>query len=228
MTPPPPLVRRLDALQARVMATAAAGRLTLTCRLLLAMAFLPSGLVKLLGERFTLLSVETPVGFFFEALYRSGSYWRFLGAAQVAAALLLLFPGTLFWGALLFLPLIVNIAWITIAMDFRGTPVITVAMLLANLWLLAWEWPRWRGLLWTPGGARPSALPGWSRLEAAGWWLGAAGGIGVVLHTRALLPRWTLWWWLGVGAAGGATVVLAWGRRWRAAARGAAVMSAGR
>ena len=35
-------------------------------RILLFLAFLPSGLKKLLGERFTLLGIETPVGFFFE------------------------------------------------------------------------------------------------------------------------------------------------------------------
>ena len=37
-------------------------------RILLFLGFLPSGLKKVLGERFTLLSVDTPVGFFFEAL----------------------------------------------------------------------------------------------------------------------------------------------------------------
>jgi len=44
---------------------------TWATRILLFLAFLPSGLKKLLGERFTLLGIESPVGFFFEALYRA-------------------------------------------------------------------------------------------------------------------------------------------------------------
>ena len=42
-------------------------------RILLALAFIPSGLKKLLGEPFTILGIDTPVGFFFEALYQSRS-----------------------------------------------------------------------------------------------------------------------------------------------------------
>ena len=41
-------------------------------RILLALAFIPSGLKKVLGERFTILDIETSVGFFFEALYQIG------------------------------------------------------------------------------------------------------------------------------------------------------------
>ena len=52
-------------------------------RILLFLAFLPSGLKKVLGERFTILSIETPVGFFFEGLYRTGFYWNFLGFMQL-------------------------------------------------------------------------------------------------------------------------------------------------
>jgi hypothetical protein len=55
-------LRRLDALQARVMGQPLAGRLTLLSRLLLAMAFLPKGLVKLMGQRFTVLGPDSPVG----------------------------------------------------------------------------------------------------------------------------------------------------------------------
>ena len=63
-------------------------------RILLAMAFLPTGLVKATGQRFTLLPVDTPVGFFFEAMYRTGPFWRFIGVVQVASAVMLLIPGT--------------------------------------------------------------------------------------------------------------------------------------
>ena len=44
-------------------------------RILLCLAFLPSGLKKVLGLRFTNMGIENTVGFFFEALYRTGFYW---------------------------------------------------------------------------------------------------------------------------------------------------------
>ena len=78
-------------------------------RILLAIGFMPSGLKKLLGERFTNLGIDNTVGFFFEALYRTGFYWNFLGFMQLLTALLLLIPRTSFLGALLYLPIIINI-----------------------------------------------------------------------------------------------------------------------
>ena len=54
-------------------------RFTLGIRALLAMGFIPTGLVKLLGYRFTILSTDNEVGAFFEMLYQTGLYWQFLG-----------------------------------------------------------------------------------------------------------------------------------------------------
>lgn len=108
-------------------------------RILLALAFVPSGLVKLQGERFTKLGIDNPVGFFFEAFYRTGFYWNFLGAAQLAAAVLILIPRTRVLGALVYFPIILNIFLITYAMHFRGTWVITLLMLLGSVWLLLWD-----------------------------------------------------------------------------------------
>ncbi len=122
-------------------------------RIALAIGFLPSGLTKLLGNRFTLLGVETPVGFFFEALYRSGFYWNFIGLAQLTAALLLVIPRTSLLGALLYFPIITNIVVITLSMGFRGTWVITLSMWLANLFLLCWHWDRLQWVFFE----RPSA-----------------------------------------------------------------------
>ena len=111
-------------------------------RILLAFAFVPSGLKKLLGERFTILGVDTPVGFFFEALYQAGWYWNFLGFMQLLVAILLLIPRTTFFAALLYLPIIINILVIVVAMHFRGTPIIAGLMLLANLYLLFWDYKK--------------------------------------------------------------------------------------
>lgn len=116
-------------------------------RILLFMSFLPSGLKKLLGERFTLLGVETPVGFFFEALYRTGLYWNFIGFMQLLAGILLLIPSTSFLGALIYLPIIINILIIVVAMQFRGTPYIVALMLLANLYLLLWDYKKLKAVV---------------------------------------------------------------------------------
>ena len=109
-------------------------------RILLAIAFMPSGLTKLRGERFTLLGIDDPVGFFFEALYQSGWYWNFLGFMQLLVALLLLIPRTAFMGAILYLPIVINIFIIVISMNFKGTPIIVGLMLLANIYLLFWDY----------------------------------------------------------------------------------------
>ncbi len=109
-------------------------------RILLALAFIPSGLKKVLGERFTILDIETPVGFFFEALYRTGWYYNFLGFMQLLVAVLILIPRTTTLGVLLYLPIIINIFIIVVAMHFTGTPYIVGLMLIANLYLLFWDY----------------------------------------------------------------------------------------
>ncbi len=111
-------------------------------RILLAIGFMPSGLTKLLGNRFTIIPVENPIGFFFEAMYQTGFYWNFLGFMQLLAALLLLIPRTTLLGALLYFPIIINIFIIVTAMHFTGTPFIAGLMLIANLYLLFWDYDK--------------------------------------------------------------------------------------
>jgi len=120
---------------------------TVFTRIVLALGFTPSGITKVLGNRFTILGIDNPVGFFFEAMYRTGFYWRFLGLCQLAAALLLLIPRTATIGALVYFPLILNIFVITVSLGFRGTPVITGLMLLANIYLLCWDYDKLKPLI---------------------------------------------------------------------------------
>ena len=119
---------------------------TVFTRIIIAVAFLPSGLTKVLGNRFTKLGIDNPVGFFFEALYQSGFYWRFLGICQLTVAVLLLIPRTTTLGALMFFPLILNIFVITVSLHFQGTPFITGLMLLANIYLLCWDYDKLKHL----------------------------------------------------------------------------------
>ena len=132
----------LDQLHARVKKNRLLKIFTVFTRILLALAFLPSGLTKVLGNRFTVLAIDDPVGFFFEALYRTGFYWRFLGICQLTVALLLVIPRTAILGALAYFPLILNIFVITVSMGFTGTPVITGLMLLASIYLLCWDYDK--------------------------------------------------------------------------------------
>lgn len=125
-------------------------RLTVLTRILLAAGFIPTGMVKLLGQRFTTLPASNPMGAFFEAMYQTGVFWNFMGAAQVVAGALLLIPGLAHLGALTFLPVMACIVAIVTGVGFGpGTILVTVLMLLAVLYLLAWDYDRFRGLLTT-------------------------------------------------------------------------------
>jgi uncharacterized membrane protein YphA (DoxX/SURF4 family) len=141
------LLSPLATLQTRLKSYKAMHWFTTLTRVLLAIGFTPSGLTKVLGNRFTLISPETPIGYFFEALYQSGFYWRFIGVAQLTAAVLLLIPRTAVLGAVVYFPIILNIFLITVSLHFKGTPFITGLMLLANLYLLFWDYDKFTFLL---------------------------------------------------------------------------------
>lgn len=120
-------------------------------RYLLAFAFIPSGMKKLLGERFTSIGIDNPIGFFFEALYRSGMYWNFLGWSQLITALLMMTQRFSTLGNLIYFFIISNICCITIAMQFTGTWVITSLMLFASVCLLLWDANKFQFIFTTSG-----------------------------------------------------------------------------
>jgi uncharacterized membrane protein YphA (DoxX/SURF4 family) len=116
------------------------------CRVALALGFIPSGIVKVMGQRFTALPSNHPLGHYFDALQLTGFYYTFIGVSQLTAALLLLIPRTTFLGAILYLPIILNICVLTYATRFEGTRIATL-MLLANLYLLCWDYARLKYVL---------------------------------------------------------------------------------
>ena len=120
---------------------------TVMTRLLLFIGFTPPSIVKILNRPFTVLPDSNPVGHYFNALYNTGFYYQFIGWAQLTAAVLLLFPRTAHIGALMFLPIIVNIAVLTTSVGFVGTWVITILMSLAAAWLVAWDYDRLKPFL---------------------------------------------------------------------------------
>jgi uncharacterized membrane protein YphA (DoxX/SURF4 family) len=122
---------------------------TLIVRVLLATAFVPSGLVKILDHPFTTLPTTDPVGYFFAGFFSAHGFYRFVGVAQWLAAALLLIPRTATLGACLYLPIITNIFVITVAIGpaFAFTRVITGMMLMGAIYLLFWDWDRWKHIL---------------------------------------------------------------------------------
>ena len=113
-------------------------------RYLIGGTFVFASLIKIKGIRFTGESgAPNPIDsawHFFETLYQSGLYWKFIGIGQLIAGFLLMTQRFSKLGAIVNLPIILNIFIITLSYDFAYTPVITGLLLLANLVLLFWEW----------------------------------------------------------------------------------------
>lgn len=123
------------------------GYFAVFCRLTLAVAWVISGFVKIKGERFAAgLSHNHPLGQYFDALLNTGYYYTFIGIGQVIVALLLLIPRTALLGAISSFPIILNICVLTYAVRFEGTRAATF-MLLANLFLLCWDYNRLKSIL---------------------------------------------------------------------------------
>ncbi len=164
--------------------------LTLILRVMLALAFLPSGLVKIMGEPFTTLPVTDPVGYFFAGFFSARGYYKFVGVSQWIAGGLLLIPSTATLGALLYLPISVNIFAITVGIGpaFAGTRLVTGAMVLSNVYLLWWDWDRWKQILPVAGQIRANIQARHGDLRTT---LGtmAAAGIGFAGVTGTHLAR---------------------------------------
>jgi len=114
-------------------------------------AFVFASLIKIKGHRFTTDSGELEPIYsawhFFETMYQSGLYWQFIGVCQLLAGLLIMTQRYSKLGAVINLPIILNIFIITLSYDFNYTPVITGLMLVANVVLLIWDWNELKILL---------------------------------------------------------------------------------
>ncbi|MBS1660713.1 MAG: DoxX family protein [Bacteroidetes bacterium] len=126
------------------------------CRIFLAVSFIPTGIVKVLGQRFAEgLPHNNPLGHYFDALLLTRYYYTFIGVSQLVIAVLLLIPRTALLGAVGFFAMIVNITVLTYATRFDGTRLITMG-LLACLYLLIWDYDRLKYLFVKPVAAAAS------------------------------------------------------------------------
>lgn len=118
------------------------------CRLALALGFIPAAIVKLMDERFASgLHANHPMGHYLEALHLTGYYYTFIGVVQLAAAIFLLIPRTVTLGAFLYFPVILNITVLTYATRFDGSLFTAPLMTLANLYVLGWNYEKWKYIL---------------------------------------------------------------------------------
>lgn len=118
------------------------------CRIALATGFFPAGMVKIVGERFASgVSANHPMGHYLEALHQTGFYYTFIGVLQAAAAVMLLIPRTVTLGAFIYFPIILNICILTYATRFDGSLFTAPLMVLANLYVLGWNYEKWKYIL---------------------------------------------------------------------------------
>ncbi len=167
-------------------------------RYLLGGTFVFASLIKIKGKRFTSDSGElNPIDsawHFFETMYQSGLYWKFIGICQLVAGFLLMTQKYSKLGAILNFPIILNIFVITLSYYFAFTPVITGAMLLANVLLILWEWSELKILV-----NLTSSLDNSIRMEKDQFW----AVIGLILFAftfvyRLLVDQYDIFFWTSV------------------------------
>lgn len=138
---------RLDRLHFRARENRWLQYFAILLRVGLAAGFLPSGFTKIMGERFTVLSNMHPMGNYLEALFHTGFYYTSIGVLQVIAGILLLIPRTATLGAIIYFPIITNICILSLAVRFEGSFFTSPLMVLANVYLLCWDYHKFRLLL---------------------------------------------------------------------------------
>ncbi len=120
--------------------------LTILVRYLLGTAFVWASILKIEGVRFEPQSGEnTPINslsHLLETMYRSGFYWSFIGWGQFIAGFLIMSQIFSTFGAVVYLPIILSIFILTTAFKASVFLTMTSLMLLANIYLLFWDWNR--------------------------------------------------------------------------------------
>lgn len=164
-------------------------------RYLLGGTFVFASLIKIKGKRFTSDSgAANPIDsawHFFETMYQSGLYWKFIGIGQLVAGFLLMTQRYAKLGALAYFAIIANIFVITLSYDFAYTPVVTGLMLFTNICLIIWDWDQIKVLF--------NFLPGSDqgfRLEKDHIW--EITGVSIFFFTfiyRLIIDQYNIFFW---------------------------------
>ncbi len=116
-------------------------------RIVLAFAFLPAGIKKVLHQPFTDSTNHSRFHDFLHAFLATGWFYQFVGVLQLLVALLLFSQRFNLAGPALALPIITAITAFTWSTAVPFTATVATFMLLGVGTLLLWELPRWRPLL---------------------------------------------------------------------------------
>ena len=116
-------------------------------RILLAFAFLPAGIKKVLHQPFTDSTNHSRFHDFLHAFLATGWFYQFVGVLQLLVACLLFSQRFTLAGAAFALPIITAIVAFTWSTAVPFTAIVATLMLLGVAALLLWELPRWRPLL---------------------------------------------------------------------------------
>jgi uncharacterized membrane protein YphA (DoxX/SURF4 family) len=132
-------------------------------RLLLGFAFVPAGIKKLLDQPFTDPENVGRFHDFLDAFHATGWFYQFVGTMQLAIAVLLMTQRFATIGALLALPILSAILAFCWSTQVYPTAIVVTLMFLGTLVLVAWDYPKWRGIFATDDREHEHRIP---RLEA--------------------------------------------------------------
>lgn len=138
---------RLDALIERLRAARWANLAVANLRILIGFAFVPAGLTKVLGQPFTDPGNRGVFHDFLHAFLATDGFYRWVGAMQLVAAVLLMTQRKATLGAAVALPIasaIMVFCWSTAR---APTVIVTTLIVLGLAGLLVWELRAWRGVL---------------------------------------------------------------------------------
>ena len=130
---------------------------TICIRYLLGIAFVWASIFKIFGIRFTPSSGENApmhsIDHLLESLYQSGFYWKFIGWGQLIAGFLVMSQTFSTPGAVVYFPIILSIFILTTAFGASFFWMTTSLMLLANIYLLMWDWNKLKFIVTNNPGA---------------------------------------------------------------------------
>ncbi len=116
---------------------------TISLRYLIGSSFVYASISKIKGTSFIKPGVHVPtdsIFYIFETIDKSGVYWQFIGWGQLLAGFLLMSQIFSTLGAVSSFPIMLNIFVITTSFESTAILLITSFLLLANIYLLLWDW----------------------------------------------------------------------------------------
>ena len=141
------LVDRLEAWIDRRRATRWANLAVANLRIAIGFAFVPAGLRKVFGLPFTDPHNRGVFHDFLHAFLATDGFYRFVGALQLGAALLLMTQRFATLGAAIALPIATAIPAFCWSTARAPTVIVTTLMTLGLVGLLVWDLRAWRGVL---------------------------------------------------------------------------------